>query len=86
MVSNLIDELEGAQAMSHTYQFIPELKNDNYTYLYKNMYSLNCRISTIYKVNNVEQAEILYNVRKALYDTFNAREVEYGKPMNLMTY
>lgn len=81
MVSNLIDELEGAQAMSHTYQFIPELKNDNYTYLYKNMYSLNCRISTIYKVNNVEQAEILYNVRKALYDTFNAREVEYGKPI-----
>lgn len=80
-VSNLIDELEGAQAMSHTYKFIPELKNDQYTYLYKNMYSLNCRISTIYKVNNVEQAEILYNVRKALYDTFNAREVEYGKPI-----
>lgn len=80
-VSNLIDELEGAQAMSHTYQFIPELKNDQYTYLYKNMYSLNCRLSTIYKVNNVEQAEILYNVRKALYDTFNAREVEYGKPI-----
>lgn len=80
-VSNLIDELEGAQAMSHTYQFIPELDNQQYTYLYKNMYSLNCRISTIYKVNNVEQAEILYNVSKALYDTFNAREVEYGKPI-----
>ena len=80
-VSNLIEKLEGAQAMSHTYKFIPELDNINYTYLYKNMYSLNCRISTIYKVNNVEQAEILYNVRKALYDTFNAREVEYGKPI-----
>ena len=80
-VSNLIDELEGAQAMSHTYQFIPELDNSQYTYLYKNMYSLNCRLSTIYKVNNVEQAEILYNVSKALYDTFNAREVEYGKPI-----
>ena len=80
-VSNLIEKLEGAQAMSHTYKFIPELYNINYTYLYKNMYSLNCRISTIYKVNNVEQAEILYNVRKALYDTFNAREVEYGKPI-----
>ena len=80
-VSNLIDKLEGAQAMSHTYKFIPELDNISYTYLYKNMYSLNCRISTIYKVNNVEQAEILYNVRKALYDTFNAREVEYGKPI-----
>lgn len=80
-VSNLIEKLEGAQAMSHTYKFIPELDNILYTYLYKNMYSLNCRISTIYKVNNVEQAEILYNVRKALYDTFNAREVEYGKPI-----
>lgn len=80
-VSNLIEKLEGAQAMSHTYKFIPSLENTNYTYLYKNMYSLNCRISTIYKVNNVEQTEILYNVRKALYDTFNAREVEYGKPI-----
>ena len=80
-VSNLIEKLEGAQAMSHTYKFIPKLDNIVYTYLYKNMYSLNCRISTIYKVNNVEQAEILYNVRKALYDTFNAREVEYGKPI-----
>ena len=80
-VSNLIEKLEGAQAMSHTYKFIPSLYNILYTYLYKNMYSLNCRISTIYKVNNVEQAEILCNVRKALYDTFNAREVEYGKPI-----
>lgn len=42
-------------------------------------YALNVNISTKYKVNSPEQSDILKNVVNALYNAFNAREVEFGE-------
>lgn len=82
--TTLLDALDGAQSIDHTYLNVSstDLISKNYPYLYKNMYALNCRISTTHKVNGTEQLEILANVRQALYDNFNAREVEYGKEID----
>ena len=45
----------------------------------ENRYTLKVNISTTYKVNTTEQTNILKNVRNALYNNFNAREVEFGE-------
>lgn len=42
-------------------------------------YVLKVNISTKYKVNSSEQAAILKNVQNALYENFNARELEFGE-------
>lgn len=49
------------------------------TFIYKGLYTINCRIITSYKVSRVEASEITQNVWKALYLKFNAREVSFGK-------
>ena len=45
----------------------------------ENRYTLKVNISTTYKVNTTEQTNILKNVKNALYNNFNAREVEFGE-------
>ena len=45
----------------------------------ENRYTLKVNISTTYKVNENEQLNILKNVKNALYNNFNAREVEFGE-------
>ena len=82
-IVDLIDAFNGANSIDHTYLYVgsDDIQGKNYPYLYKNMYSLDCRISTTHKVNGTEQLEILTNVRRALYDNFNARKVEYGTPI-----
>lgn len=47
--------------------------------LIEERYTLHINISTKYKVNSIEQASILTNVRKALYNNFNARQLEFGE-------
>lgn len=47
--------------------------------LIEERYTLHINISTKYKVNSTEQASILTNVRKALYNNFNARQLEFGE-------
>ena len=42
-------------------------------------YVLKVNISTKYKVNSPEQSAILKNVQNALYENFNARELEFGE-------
>lgn len=49
------------------------------TFIYRGLYTVNCRIITSYKVSRVEASEITQNVWKALYLKFNAREVSFGK-------
>lgn len=45
----------------------------------KNYLKLNARISTVNKVNSAEETLILDNVKKALYDAFNMRELDFGE-------
>lgn len=55
---------------------LPEASDIN---MIQNQYSLNVNISTTYKVNDKEQETIIGNVLKALYENFNAREVDFGE-------
>lgn len=45
----------------------------------KNYLKLNARISTVNKVNSAEEELILANVKKALFSTFNLRELDFGE-------
>ena len=45
----------------------------------KNYLKLNAKITTIYKVNAVEQKDILESIYKSIYKTFNARQLDFGE-------
>lgn len=47
--------------------------------LVEERYALNVNISTKYRVNESEQSSILRNVVNALYENFNARELDFGE-------
>ncbi len=47
--------------------------------LIKNKLQLRAKITTNYRVNTVEENAILKNVKTALYDRFNARQVDFGE-------
>ena len=79
----LIENLEDAQSIDHTYLSLHEVEflDDTCThpYLVKAMYNLNCKLITIEKVNQTEAFSIINNVKQELYNNFNARKVDYGK-------
>lgn len=45
----------------------------------KNYLKLNAKITTVYKVNAVEQKDILESIYKSIYKTFNARQLDFGE-------
>lgn len=71
---DLQDAVEQSKSLSHIYKQYKE--GDIYTI--KNYYALDCVISTTYKVNKLEQADILKNVRLALAKKYSARDVNFG--------
>ena len=74
-LNTIKNELEDTlQTISHDYKVLP----DGSIYLIKNWYNLDAKITTTYKVNAYEQAEIISNVQQALAKNFNARNVDYG--------
>ena len=74
-LNTIKNELEDTlQTISHDYKDLP----DDCIYLIKNWYNLDAKITTTYKVNAYEQAEIISNVQQALAKNFNARNVDYG--------
>lgn len=74
-IEDIPDAVEESQCISHTY--VQPQNNDIYAVL--NNYKLNVKIGTINKVNRAEGKEIINNVKKALYQNFNSREVDYGE-------
>lgn len=62
------------KALSHDYK---EFKNGD-IFGIKNYYTLNAILSTTYKVNFLEQQSIIENVKIALTNNFNARQVDFG--------
>lgn len=82
-INKLITEvLRDAQCISHTFLKVNEDPAVNFKwgkYLIKNYYKLNAKISTNYKVNDIERREIEENVRLALYKNFNSRMLDYGE-------
>ncbi len=73
--SYIENELENNKLASHDYK---ELANTD-LYCIKNYLRLKANISTTYKVNSYERAEIIQNAATALIKKFNAREVDYGQ-------
>ena len=67
-------KLEESKCVSHDYK---QLKPTD-VFAFKNYYKLDAKISTTYKVNAIERADILNNVNQALIKNFNAREVDFG--------
>jgi len=67
-------KLEESKCVSHNYK---ELESTD-VFTFKNYYKLNAKISTTYKVNAIERADILNNINTALVKNFNAREVDFG--------
>ena len=48
----------------------------------KNYYNLKATITTTYKVNAIEQADILNNVYSKLFETFNMRKLDFGEELS----
>jgi hypothetical protein len=68
--------LEDSKTISHNYKSVIG-KNDS-IYAVKNYYGINAVVTTSYKVNSFEQAEIKDAIAKALMKAFNGRKVDYG--------
>ena len=75
-VAQGIDELGEAHC---AYDFVGVA--DKVPYVYKNMYTLDCSLLTTYKVSASESKEIITNVRAALCNAYNARELDFGEPI-----
>ena len=67
-------KLEDSKTLSHTYK---QLKNSDIGYI-QNLYKLDATISTIRKVNILEQHEILTNINNALISKYNPRNLNFG--------
>ena len=74
-VNDVRTKLEDSMSLSHNFKSF----GSGDIYALKNYYTLKARIATTYKVGASEQAEIVANVKSALYRGFNARVVDYGE-------
>ena len=88
------NELNSVKLLSHTYVDILDKdriksKNNGHgdIYLFKNYYKLNAVISTLDRVNSVAQQEIINNVKLALMQAFQSRNLRYGEeiPIEVIT-
>ena len=71
-------KLQDYKVSSH--EFLPI--DENLPYVYKNFYTLNGKIVTYHKVTDVQAQDIEDNVKKALFKKYNARNVDFGQPID----
>lgn len=71
-------KLQDYKVSSHEFLLIDE----NLPYVYKNFYTLNGKIVTYHKVTDVQAQDIEDNVKKALFKKYNARNVDFGQPVD----
>lgn len=71
-------KIEEYKVSSHDY-IDQEVANP---YIYKNFYTLVGKVHTYYKVTEAQAEEIEENIKIALYKRYNARNVEFGQPVN----
>lgn len=74
-VPEILTELENSKTLAHNIisPSVGELA------CIKNYYRIKAKINTIRKVGTVEQANILNNVYKKLFETFNMRQLDFGE-------
>lgn len=73
-IKKITQSLENSQTVSHNYKML----DDTDVYCFKNMYKLDAKISTTYRVDSVTQLSIRENIIKELMTKFNARNIDYG--------
>lgn len=73
-------EIEKRKCIKHEY--IDTTEDPLQTYLYKAFYKLQGKVTTTYKVTQVQAKEIEDKIRIALYKKYNARNVNFGEPIN----
>lgn len=71
--------LEENKTIAHNIKIVSTLNNTNDIYCIKNYYELRAKINTTYRVNSFEEDAILNNIYTALYENFNARNVDFGE-------
>ena len=70
------DELENYKSIQH--DWFDTTPNPSRKYIYKNFYKISGNISTYDKVSTTEATEIKNNVMAALYEKYNARNIDFG--------
>lgn len=73
--AEILTDLEDCKTLSHNFL----QPNDNEIACIKNYYKLRAKINTVRRVGSIEQASILNNVYKKLFETFNMRQLEFGE-------
>ena len=71
----ILTDLEDTKTLAHNIAS-PE---DSDVVCIKNYYHLRAKINTVRKVGAIEQASILNNVYKKLFETFNMRQLDFGE-------
>lgn len=75
-LQSIKDELENYKSIQH--DWFDTTPNSPRKYIYKNFYKISGSISTYDKVSTTEATEIKNNVMAALYDKYNARNIDFG--------
>lgn len=70
---------ESVKAVCHNFYGVNSDGNFEDISLIQNRYKITATISTFSKVNKEEQDEIIANVKQAIYNNFNSRQLEYGQ-------
>ena len=70
--------IENVKSIQHDYIDTHPSSGNPIPYIYKNQYTLQGTVYTYNKVTDSEARDIEDNIQKALFNNFNAREVEFG--------
>lgn len=73
--NEIVNSINEIKTISHKFQ----LPDSDELVCIKNYLKLDARITTSSKVNTAEEAAILVNVRKAIYQKFNMRKLDFGQ-------
>lgn len=83
---NIKAYIEDQKSIQHDYvDLLPceaEIGKSHFCY-FKNKYPLNIRVTTQYQLTNAEALDLTNNIRQALFNELNAKEIEFGEEISL---
>ena len=72
--------IENYKSIQHDY--IDTINDNNNVFIFKNLVSLEGKVLTYQKITKLEAEEIENNIKKHLYKTYQARNVDFGKELD----
>lgn len=81
-LNNVKSYIEDVKCISHDYSpILPLIENPGRSHFcyFKNKYPISCRIVTQYQLTTSATNEVVGNIRKALYNALNSREMTFGE-------